>query len=108
MSNADFRPTDQHLEVQKLLAERLRARLGDFDAIAAGDLAAFNQMLRSRNIRTSWLGGSGLPHPEAARPVRPAEAPVEALTPPERTITIYGSYIWIRRRSTLTATTTAA
>jgi hypothetical protein len=50
MSNADFRPTDQHLEVQKLLAERLRARLGDFDAIAAGDLAAFNQMLRSRNI----------------------------------------------------------
>jgi len=50
MSNADFRPTDQHLEVQRLLAERLRARVGDFDAIAAGDLAAFNGMLRSRNI----------------------------------------------------------
>jgi hypothetical protein len=50
MSNADFRPTDQHLEVQKLLAERLRARLADFDAIAAGDLAALNQALRARNI----------------------------------------------------------
>jgi hypothetical protein len=50
MSNADFRPTDQHLEVQKLLAERVRARVADFDALAAGDLAAFNQMLRSRNI----------------------------------------------------------
>jgi len=50
MSNADFRPTDQHLEVQKLLAERVRARVADFEAIASGDLAAFNQMLRSRNI----------------------------------------------------------
>jgi hypothetical protein len=50
VSNADFRPTDQHLEVQKLLAERVRARVADFDAIAGGDLAAFNQMLRSRNI----------------------------------------------------------
>jgi hypothetical protein len=50
MSNADFKPTDQHLEVQQLLAERLRARVADFDAIAAGDLAAFNRMLRDRNI----------------------------------------------------------
>jgi len=49
-SNADFRPTDQQLEVQKLLAERLRARVAEFDALAAGDLAGFNQMLRSRNI----------------------------------------------------------
>jgi len=50
LSNADFRPTDQHLEVQKLLAERVRARMADFEAVASGDLAAFNQMLRSRNI----------------------------------------------------------
>ena len=50
MSNADFTPTDQQLEVQKLLAERLRGRVADFDAIAAGDLAAFNQILRARNI----------------------------------------------------------
>jgi photosystem II stability/assembly factor-like uncharacterized protein len=49
-SNADFRPTDQQLEVQKLLAERLRARIAEFDALAGGDVAGFNQMLRSRNI----------------------------------------------------------
>jgi hypothetical protein len=50
VSVADFRPTDQHLEVQQLLAERLRTRVAEFDAITAGDLAALNQMLRSRNI----------------------------------------------------------
>jgi photosystem II stability/assembly factor-like uncharacterized protein len=50
MSNADFRPTDQHLAVQRLLAERLRARVADFDAITVGELAAFNQLLRSRDI----------------------------------------------------------
>jgi hypothetical protein len=54
MSNADFRPTDQHLEVQKLLAERVRARLADFDALAAGDLAAFNRMLGARNVTPIW------------------------------------------------------
>jgi hypothetical protein len=54
MSNADFRPTDQHLEVQKLLAERVRARVADFDAIAAGDLAAFNRMLGARNVTPIW------------------------------------------------------
>jgi len=49
-SNADFRPTDQQVEVQKLLAERIRARVAEFDALAAGDIAGFNQMLRSRNV----------------------------------------------------------
>ena len=56
MSNTDFRPTDQQLEVQKLLAERVRARAADFDAIAAADLAALNQMLRSRNIPNIVVG----------------------------------------------------
>jgi hypothetical protein len=50
MSNADFRPTDQHLEVEQLLAERVRVLAADFDMIAAGDLAALNRMLRDRNI----------------------------------------------------------
>ena len=50
LSNADFRPTDQHLEVQRLLGGRLRDRLADYDAIAAGEMAAFNQLLRARNI----------------------------------------------------------
>jgi hypothetical protein len=50
MSNADFRPTDQHLEVQRLLSGRLRDRQADYHAIAGGEMAAFNQMLRARNI----------------------------------------------------------
>jgi len=50
MSNADFRPTDQHLEVQRQLSGRLRDRLADYDAIAGGDMAAYNQLLRARNI----------------------------------------------------------
>mgnify|MGYP001154519632 FL=1 len=54
MSNADFRPTDQHLEVQKLLAERVRARVADFDALAAGDLAGFNRMLGARSVTPIW------------------------------------------------------
>ncbi|MCK7479880.1 MAG: hypothetical protein M0C28_23265 [Candidatus Moduliflexus flocculans] len=44
-------------EVQRLLAERVRARVADFDAIAAGDLAAFNRMLRDRNI-PNIVGGA--------------------------------------------------
>ncbi len=50
LSNADFRPTDQQVEVQKLLAERLRARVAEFDALVDKDLAAFNERLRARNI----------------------------------------------------------
>jgi hypothetical protein len=50
MSNADFRPTNQHLEVQKLLAERLRAQLSQFDALTAKDMAAFNETLTKRNL----------------------------------------------------------
>ena len=56
VSTADFRPTDQHLVVQKLLEERLRARAADVDALAAGDVAAFNEMLRSRNIANIVTG----------------------------------------------------
>jgi photosystem II stability/assembly factor-like uncharacterized protein len=49
-SNADFRPTNQQLEVQKLLAERLRTCVSQFDGLIGTDLAAFNETLRSRNI----------------------------------------------------------
>ena len=55
VANADFRPTDQHLEVQKLLAERLRARRAEFDALVAKDLASFNDMLRARGV-TNIIG----------------------------------------------------
>jgi photosystem II stability/assembly factor-like uncharacterized protein len=49
-SSADFRPTNQQLEVQKLLAERLREQVAAFDRLVGTELAAFNEMLRSRNI----------------------------------------------------------
>ncbi len=55
VSNADFRPTDQQLEVQKLLAERLKARRAEFDALVAKDLASFNDMLRARGV-TNIIG----------------------------------------------------
>jgi hypothetical protein len=50
LSAADFPPTDQQAEVQRLLAERLRGYAGGLDALLEKDLGAFNSMLRSRNI----------------------------------------------------------
>jgi hypothetical protein len=50
ISAADFAPTNQQAEVQKLLAERVRAYVVQFDALIEKDLAAFNGMLRSRNV----------------------------------------------------------
>jgi hypothetical protein len=50
LSNADFAPTDQHLEVQKLLAERVRTASAQFGVLMDKDLAAFNDMLRGRKI----------------------------------------------------------
>ncbi len=50
VSNADFRPTNQQAEVQKLLAERVRDTVTRFDALVEKDLGAFNDLLKSRNI----------------------------------------------------------
>jgi len=50
VSAADFAPTDQQLEVQKLLAERLRGHQAEFDTLIDKDLMAFNSLLRSRNV----------------------------------------------------------
>jgi photosystem II stability/assembly factor-like uncharacterized protein len=50
LSNADFAPTNQHAEVQKLLAERVRDSVSQFEGLLEKDLAAFNEMLRARNI----------------------------------------------------------
>ena len=51
LSNADFRPTNQQAEVQKLLAARVRDTATRFDALVAKDLAAFNDLLKGRNIQ---------------------------------------------------------
>ena len=50
LASADFKPTDQQLEVQKLLAERLATSQSQFDALRARDLPALNELLRQRKI----------------------------------------------------------
>jgi photosystem II stability/assembly factor-like uncharacterized protein len=50
LSSGDFKPTNQQAEVQKLLAERVRSHVGRLDELVGKDLAAFNEMLRKRNI----------------------------------------------------------
>jgi photosystem II stability/assembly factor-like uncharacterized protein len=46
LMNADFKPTDQQLEVQKTLEDRLRAHVSQLDALLNKDVAAFNQLLQ--------------------------------------------------------------
>ncbi len=46
----DYRPTAQHLEVQKGLESQLRAHQGALGTLLNGDLAAFNDKLRKMNI----------------------------------------------------------
>ena len=50
VGTADFQPTDQHREVQVLLREILMDARADLDALLAGDVAAFNQLLRDRGL----------------------------------------------------------
>ena len=50
LASADFKPTDQQLEVQKLLEERLVASEQQFKALRERELPAFNQLLRQRNV----------------------------------------------------------
>ena len=49
---ADFAPTDQQLEVQKLLTDQVTAAANDLGAVVTKDVATFNEMLRRRNVGT--------------------------------------------------------
>ena len=49
---ADFAPTDQQFAVQKLLTDQVAAATRDLNAVVEKDVAAFNDMLRRRNIGT--------------------------------------------------------
>ncbi len=49
-SASDHRPTDQHGEVRVLLNTQLRDHLNALDLLITRDLAAFNDLLRSKNI----------------------------------------------------------
>jgi photosystem II stability/assembly factor-like uncharacterized protein len=50
VASGDFKPTNQHLEVQQLLAAELRTSLAAINALMAGELTALNEQLRSRNL----------------------------------------------------------
>lgn len=49
ISSSDFRPTDQHMEVAKVLQDRLKGELGSIGAAVEKDVAAFNDMLRRQS-----------------------------------------------------------
>ena len=50
MASGDFKPTNQHLEVQQILAEQLRTHLQALDGLMARDLAALNEQLKSKEL----------------------------------------------------------
>jgi photosystem II stability/assembly factor-like uncharacterized protein len=50
LMSADFRPTDQQLEVQKELEQRLRTDATQLDSLLSRELGAFNELLRKKNI----------------------------------------------------------
>ncbi|HEY9478685.1 MAG TPA: hypothetical protein VIP79_01290 [Gemmatimonadaceae bacterium] len=54
----DYRPTDQAEEVRQLLHTELGAQLAALDALQSKELAAFNEMLRQRNVPNVIVGGA--------------------------------------------------
>jgi photosystem II stability/assembly factor-like uncharacterized protein len=50
MAASDHKPTNQHAEVQQILAEQLRTHLAALDALFARELVAFNELLKQRNV----------------------------------------------------------
>jgi len=52
VSVVDFPPTDQDMEVQQILRDRLAEHLSALDALVAGDVADLNALLRSKGMET--------------------------------------------------------
>ena len=50
LSGADFRPTDQQVEVQKLLNQQVGEHIAALEVVLRTDLGALNTMLRSKGI----------------------------------------------------------
>jgi hypothetical protein len=50
VSVADFRPTDQHREVHRILKERLQTYRSELDSLIENQLPAFNRTLQERNL----------------------------------------------------------
>ena len=57
VSVADFRPTDQDVEVQRKLNGELGLHMNALDALVAGDVADLNTLLREKGL--GIIGGSG-------------------------------------------------
>jgi photosystem II stability/assembly factor-like uncharacterized protein len=55
LASADFRPTNQQLDVQKDLEARLRRHQADFDGLTGKDLKTFNEFLRGRGVANIML-----------------------------------------------------
>lgn len=60
LASADNRPTDQQVEVQKVLEERIATYRGSVDAIGRTDVSALNDALKRRNLPVVvWAARSG-------------------------------------------------
>ena len=58
MASSDFRPTNQHGEVQQVLGEELRTNVQQLEGLLSKDLAAFNDMLKARGIPNVLVKGA--------------------------------------------------
>jgi photosystem II stability/assembly factor-like uncharacterized protein len=58
LASGDFKPTDQQLEVQRILEEQLRGHGTALDALLRAGLGALNDLLRSRNVTNIIAMGS--------------------------------------------------
>lgn len=59
LASADFRPTDQQVEVQGILKEELRAHLTELESLLGGELGALNSLLRTKNV-PNVIGGPAI------------------------------------------------
>ncbi|HET9514721.1 MAG TPA: hypothetical protein VFO95_12395, partial [Gemmatimonadales bacterium] len=50
LASGDFKPTNQQLEVQQILAEELRTHLRALDTLMRTDLAALNEQLKAKDL----------------------------------------------------------
>ena len=57
LAAADFRPTDQQVEVRALLATQLEAQLRAIDELMRTEVAALNEMLRAKGLTIIAGGG---------------------------------------------------
>jgi photosystem II stability/assembly factor-like uncharacterized protein len=59
MSTSDYRPTNQHGEVQTILNTELKGHLQALDVLLGKELSAFNEMLRQRGVPGIVVRGKG-------------------------------------------------